>query len=235
MATKYFPSHSRGSADYGWLKATYSFSFSDYYNPERMHFGVLRVLNDDIVAPHSGFDTHPHQNMEIITIPLEGSLKHADSTGGKGLITAGEIQVMSAGSGIYHSEHNGSDVDLNLFQIWIFPREKNIAPRYDQQQISDLIKPNQLSLVVSGVKDQPGLYIHQDAWLSLGKFDQAMEVKYTLKHPNNGVFAMVIEGECTLEGVGMNKRDAIEISEIQQLNLQTTQGLYILFIEVPLR
>jgi redox-sensitive bicupin YhaK (pirin superfamily) len=235
MNLQYYPSNSRGHADYGWLKATYSFSFSEYYKPSRMHFGVLRVLNDDIVAPNSGFDTHPHQNMEIITIPFKGAIKHADSTGGQGLITAGEIQVMSAGTGIYHSEHNGSSEDLNLFQIWIFPRTKDVQPRYDQQQISNLLNPNELSLVVSGVNGNQGLYIHQDAWLSLGKFDQELTVTYKLNNPANGVFAIVIEGTCQIENVDLSRRDAVEVTDSDQIILKTQPGLYVLFIEVPLQ
>lgn len=235
MNVKLYPSNTRGQANYGWLKATYSFSFSEYYNPSRMHFGVLRVLNDDIVAPHSGFDTHPHQNMEIITIPFSGVVKHADSTGGRGLITAGEIQVMSAGTGIYHSEHNSSNEDLNLFQIWIFPRAKDLPPRYDQQLISKLLVTNELCLVVSGVEGNRGLYIHQDAWLSLGKFDKNSEVSYTLNNPANGVFAIVIEGSCQIENMDLNRRDAIEITDTAQITLNAQAGLYVLFIEVPLQ
>ena len=235
MKTQIYPAGSRGSAEHGWLHTRFSFSFAEYYDPSRVHFGMLRVLNDDIIEPGQGFGTHPHQNMEIITIPHSGVVKHKDSTGGEGLVSAGEIQVMSAGSGIYHSEFNGSDTEmLSLFQIWIFPREKNIKPRYDQKLIAGMLKPNELQVVVSGEKDTDVIWINQDAWLSLGKFDKVTKTGYQLKRSGNGVFMIVIEGSASINGNLLEKRDAIEITATENFEFEAHANSYLLVIEVPM-
>ena len=225
----------RGKADFGWLKANYSFSFANYYNPDRIHFGVLRVLNDDHVAAGMGFSTHPHDNMEIITIPLEGTIAHKDSMGNSGTITAGEIQVMSAGTGIYHSEFNHSaDQDLKLFQIWIFPNKENVTPRYDQMRLQEE-KRNHWNQILSPNPDDAGVWIHQDAWFHMGSFDAGVNTTYTLKKPaTHGVYAMIVEGNATINGQALNRRDGFGIWNVTELNIQADSDARILLMEVPM-
>lgn len=225
----------RGKADFGWLKANYSFSFSNYYNPERIHFGVLRVLNDDTIGAGAGFGTHPHDNMEIITIPLKGAIAHRDSLGSAGLIKVHDVQVMSAGSGIQHSEYNASKTEeAQLFQIWIFPKEKNVAPRYDQKTFLPENRKNQLMTVVSPQYEGQGLYIHQDAWISLGNFDQDLSLTYQVKRPENGVYFMVIEGEVEINGTTLGRRDAWGISGVSDFTLTAKTAAEILVLDVPM-
>ncbi len=227
---------SRGSADYGWLKTNYSFSFANYYNPDRMNFGVLRVLNDDFIAAGMGFNTHPHDNMEIITIPLQGVVAHKDSMGNAGTITAGEVQVMSAGTGIQHSEFNHlKDTDLRLFQIWIFPNKANVTPRYDQMKLP-LEKKNELNQILSPSADDAGVWIHQDAWFNLGTFDKDHTFSYTLKQPKtHGVYAFIVEGDFTINGQALNKRDGFGLWNLSELNIQANSDeARILLMEVPM-
>ena len=230
-----YRSEDRGRANYGWLDTKYSFSFSDYYNPDMMNFGLLRVLNDDIVFPGMGFGTHPHNNMEIITIILEGALEHKDSMGSGSVIKKDEIQVMSAGSGITHSEFNPSkDEKVNLLQLWIFPKEKNIEPRYDQKTFPEQERKNKLSTAVSGLKKDDALYIHQDAEIKLGYFEKEKTLKYKLNSPSNGVYVFLIEGYASIEDEAIFKRDAIGISDTDTINFNFIDDTKFVLIEVPM-
>ena len=236
MKFQIYKAASRGFADHGWLKAKHSFSFANYYHPDKVHFGALRVLNDDEIAGGGGFPKHPHDNMEIITIPLSGSMAHEDSMGNASTIRAGEIQVMSAGTGIFHSEFNASkEVALNLFQIWIFPNKKNVTPRYDQIKINTLNEDNELFQILSPHKDDDGVWIHQDAWFHMGKYSIDKEETYALKKNGNGLYIMVIDGEIELADTTLKKRDAIAISNTQKVNFKTNIGTKVLLIEVPLK
>ncbi|HTK18095.1 MAG TPA: pirin family protein [Mucilaginibacter sp.] len=230
------PANERGHNDIGWLKANFSFSFGPYYNPAKVHFGALRVLNDDIIAGGSGFGTHPHDNMEIITIPISGALEHRDSMGNIGVITAGEVQVMSAGTGIQHSEYNHSKTeDANTLQIWLFPKEMNIEPRYDQKSFIEDLKPNQFTTLVSPVKGGEALWINQDAIFSMGDFEPEQLVKYDIQIPGNGAYIFVIEGQIAVEGTNLNKRDALGVEEVSSFAIETLKQSRILIMEVPMR
>ena len=224
----------RGEANHGWLHAKHSFSFANYFNPERIQFGALRVLNDDTVAPGMGFGTHPHDNMEIITIPLEGALEHKDSMDNVGVIEADEIQVMSAGTGVYHSEYNrNKDQAVSLLQIWVFPNEQNVKPRYDQKNIKDLKKVNDLYPVVNPDPEAPGMWIHQDAWFHMGDFDTTTELEYALHKKGNGVYAFLIEGTAEIAGEKLQKRDALGVWDTDGFSLKANPHSRILLIEVP--
>jgi redox-sensitive bicupin YhaK (pirin superfamily) len=235
MKTIVHPAAERGIADHGWLKARHSFSFSSYYHPEKMQFGALRVLNDDTIAPGMGFGKHSHDNMEIITIPLSGGVKHGDSMGNEGIIKPGEVQIMSAGTGVIHSEHNASSSEtLNLFQIWIMPELRNIAPRYDQKQFEVSDRLNKFQTLVSPEKSGSTLWINQQAWLSLGKFDKASSVNYNLHIPNNGVYVMVVSGELEVAGQLLGERDAIGVSDVSVIKLKFLKETEVLMIEIPM-
>jgi len=235
MKTIFHSEDSRGSANHGWLKAKHSFSFANYYNPERINFGVLRVLNDDTIDAGQGFATHPHDNMEIITIPLNGDLEHKDSMGNSGIIRAGEIQVMSAGTGIQHSEFNANkNKDLKLLQIWVFPNKQNVEPRYDQVSIQDLEKENELFQIVSPNKNDTGVWIHQDAWFYMGNLKKGWKNKYNLKGENNGVYVFLIDGKVKIGTHILNKRDALGISEANNFEIEVMADAQILLIEVPM-
>jgi redox-sensitive bicupin YhaK (pirin superfamily) len=228
-------SETRGQANHGWLKANHSFSFANWYNPERIHFGALRVLNDDIVAPGMGFGTHPHDNMEIITIPLKGSLRHQDSMGFSEVIHSGEVQVMSAGTGIYHSEYNASDLDeINLFQIWIFPNKQDVEPRYDQISYHWEECKNCFLQLVSPNKNDKGTWIHQDAWIQIAEISENETISYQLKNSNNGVYFMNIEGTVYVMQHELKNRDAIGIWNENQIQITTKTNAKILAIEVPM-
>ncbi len=235
MNTVFHAADSRGAANHGWLKAKHSFSFAQYFNPERTQFGALRVLNDDIVAPGMGFGMHPHDNMEIITIPLKGALEHKDSMNNVGVIEADEIQVMSAGTGVYHSEYNkNTDQEVNLLQIWLFPNAQNVTPRYDQKSIADLKIPNSLYPVVTPEQRSDRLWIHQNAWFHLGDFTQPTTLDYTLKDPSNGVYAFVIEGKVILADTPLEKRDALGVWNTDSFTLSASENTRILLMEVPM-
>jgi redox-sensitive bicupin YhaK (pirin superfamily) len=236
MKKVFHPANERGHNDIGWLKANFSFSFGPYYNPEKVHFGALRVLNDDIIAGGKGFGAHPHDNMEIITIPLFGALEHEDSMGNIGVIKAGEVQVMSAGTGIQHSEYNHSKTEAaNTLQIWLFPKEMNIEPRYDQKSFANNLKPNQLTTLVSPVKDGDALWINQDAIFSMGDFDAGKQVKYGIKIPGNGAYIFLIDGNISIDEADLNKRDALGVYDTGSLTIETKAHSRILIIEVPMR
>lgn len=225
---------SRGHANHGWLDAHHSFSFANYYNPERTRFGVLRVLNDDIVQPGEGFGTHPHDNMEIVTIPLKGELAHKDSTGNKEVIHPNEVQIMSAGSGLTHSEFNNSKTDeVNLLQIWVFPKEKNIKPRYDQKVFEPSGRLNKIQTLVSP-KDESALWINQDAYFSRTDIEKGKSVDYELNTKKNGVYIFVIEGKIEIDGDMLSRRDAIGIQETERIKIKAEDNSEVLIIEIPL-
>jgi hypothetical protein len=225
----------RGRSDFGWLRARYSFSFSRYYNPDRMGFGQLRVLNDDIIDPGMGFDTHPHENMEIITIPLEGKLKHTDSNGHSEIISPGEVQVMSAGSGIYHSEHNASQEDeLNLLQIWIHPAYRGIDPRYDERRFNPDEWHNHFRLLVSGEKSDDCLYINQKAAISRARLDAGREIEYKMKYPDNVAYLFMISGNGNIDGESLRQRDAIGISNAGEFPIKAVSDSDMIVLDVPM-
>ena len=235
MKKVFHPASSRGAADHGWLQAKHSFSFANYYDSERVQFGALRVLNDDIIAPGMGFGTHPHDNMEIITIPLDGALEHKDSMDNIGVIETDEIQVMSAGSGVYHSEYNkNKDQSVSLLQIWVFPNKKNVTPRYDQKNIKDLKKVNSFYPIVTPNQKGPGMWIHQDAWFHLGEFDKETRINYKINKKGNGVYAFLIEGSVQIDGESLEKRDALGLWDTESFELLANPNSRILLIEVPL-
>ncbi len=236
MNTVLHKAKTRGHANHGWLDTNHTFSFANYHNPDRMHFGVLRVLNDDRVAPGKGFGTHPHDNMEIISIPLEGDLEHKDSMGNVGVIRQGDIQVMSAGTGVFHSEYNKNhDQDVQFLQIWVFPNERQVKPRYDQISIAEITKPNQFNQVLSPNAEDQGVWIHQDAWFSLGQFDETTETEYKVKTNTNGVYAFIIEGEATIEGQELEKRDGFGVWNKDSIGIKAEKDSKILLMEVPMR
>lgn len=234
MKTILHTADSRGHAQFGWLNSYHSFSFGHYYNPERVHFGALRVLNDDTVAPGMGFSKHPHDNMEIVSIPMYGDLHHKDSTGRDEIIREHDVQIMSAGSGIAHSEMNANrDKEVKFLQIWVFPKEKNITPRYEQKNFRPEDRQNQLLTVVAP-NDENAVHINQDAWFSLGAFDAGKTVNYDLHKKGNGVYVFVLDGKLTINGQALGKRDALGISEADSFSIEATDKSSFLLIEVPM-
>jgi len=225
----------RGRAFFGWLESYHSFSFGHYHNPERMQFGALRVLNDDRVAPGRGFDTHPHRNMEIISIPLRGDLEHQDSMGNTSVIRAGDVQVMSAGTGVAHSEYNkNADQEVAFLQIWVLPDRANVEPRYDQIRLDTEALRNQWYTVLGPRGKHPGLWIHQDAWFHLGDFEAGQESAYTLHDANHGLYIFVIEGSAEVAGEVLHRRDGLGISEAGTLAFRFLEPSRVLLMEVPL-
>ena len=226
---------SRGHADHGWLNAYHSFSFASWYNPDRVQFGMLRVLNDDTIAAGMGFGTHPHDNMEIITIPLEGDLAHKDSMGNGTTIKSGDIQVMSAGTGIQHSEFNPNhDQHTKLFQIWLFPKYRNVEPRYQQITLDQSLQKNDFAQILSPNSDDAGVWIHQDAWFYLSDFDADFSKKLSLKKEGNGFYIMNIEGEIEVNGEKLEKRDAIGIWETNEIEIKANSNAKFLVMEIPM-
>ena len=227
---------SRGKADHGWLLSQHTFSFANYYNPERMHFGVLRVLNDDKVEAGRGFGTHPHDNMEIISIPLEGDLEHKDSMGNTAVIRSGDIQVMSAGTGIMHSEFNkNSDKLVKFLQIWIYPKKRNVTPRYDQITLDKTKGHNTLQQILSPNADDEGVWIHQDAWFHLGTFDQNTETHYQIRKKGNGIYVFILKGSVEIGGETLEERDGFGVWDIQDITIKALkEGTEILLMEVPM-
>jgi redox-sensitive bicupin YhaK (pirin superfamily) len=225
----------RGKADHGWLHSYHSFSFASYYNPERMHFGALRVLNDDTVDAGQGFGKHPHDNMEIISIPLEGDLEHKDSMNNVAVIKNGDIQVMSAGTGIYHSEYNQSrESRVKFLQIWVFPNKRDVTPRYDQITLNLEDRHNKLQQILSPNPDDAGVWIYQDAWFNLGKFDKGVGAAYQLHKPGQGVYAFILSGDVNINGHDLATRDALGIWEVDELNITATTNAEFLLMEVPM-
>jgi len=225
----------RGLADHGWLKSYHTFSFADYYNPDRIHFGALRVLNDDKVAPGMGFGTHPHNDMEIISIPLEGDLEHKDSIGNTTIIKHGDIQVMSAGTGVRHSEYNkNKDQEVKFLQIWVIPNKKGVTPRYDQITLNENDRLNKLQQIVSPDANDSGVWIHQDAWFHLGKMTKGTSLEYDFKKNGNGVYVFVLDGDVTVNDTSLNKRDGFGIWDTDKLKLIADSDTEVLLMEVPM-
>jgi redox-sensitive bicupin YhaK (pirin superfamily) len=235
MKSVFHPAQERGHANHGWLDAHHSFSFASWYEPSRMHFGALRVLNDDIVAAGAGFGMHPHRDMEIITVPLSGSLQHRDDMGNGSVIGAEDVQVMSAGTGVYHSEFNpSSDRSVNLFQLWIFPKEKGIAPRYDQRKFLPQERLNRIQTLASGFPGNEGLYIHQDACVSRVSLEQGHSLEYPISNKGNGAYVMVIEGESEIGGSRAQRRDAVGIWDTDTVRLHAVTAAELLIIDIPM-
>ncbi|WP_313579300.1 pirin family protein [Chishuiella sp.] len=235
MKFQVYKSDARGGADHGWLNTKHSYSFANYYDPNRIHFGALRVVNDDIISGGMGFGKHPHDNMEIITIPTKGGISHQDSMGTGSIIEAGDIQVMSAGTGVYHSEMNAYEKqEGHFFQIWIIPNKRNVEPRYQQLSIKDVAKTNKLYQVLSPNPDDQGVWIHQDAWISLGRYTESTKETYHLKGKNNGIFLMVVEGEIEFEGNKLQRRDVVEIENIEEISFLASKNTNIMLIEIPM-
>lgn len=228
---------SRGAANHGWLQSFHTFSFANYYNPSRIHFGALRVLNDDTVSGGMGFGEHPHDNMEIISIPLEGDLEHKDSMGNTTVIRNGDIQVMSAGTGIYHSEYNrNKDATVKFLQIWIFPNKKNVTPRYDQITMNPADRQNQFQQVLSPNPEDAGVWVHQDAWFHLGKFDQDFSVDYSIKKEGNGLYVFVLSGQFEVDGQIVKTRDGLGIRQASDVSFKAlSPGAEVLLMEVPMQ
>ena len=225
----------RGTADYGWLKPNFYFSFGQYYNPEKVHFGMLRVLNDDFIAGGGKFQTHPHDNMEIVTIPFSGALEHRDSTGGAGLIKAGDIQIMSAGTGVEHSEANASATEpVTLFQVWVFPKVKNISPRYDQRSFDITDRINQWQVVVSPREEDGALWINQDARFSLTKLSAGNSLSYTNAFKGNGVYLVVMNGSVKINDILLGRRDALGISDTDSFSITASEDAELLAVEIPM-
>lgn len=235
MQTILHKADTRGLADHGWLRSNHTFSFASYYNPERMHFGALRVLNDDYVAPGRGFGKHPHDNMEIISIPLSGDLKHEDSMGNTTTIRQGDVQAMSAGTGVAHSEMNAkADEAVEFLQIWVFPKSRNIAPKYSQITLENAALENQLDQIVSPNADDRGVAINQDAWFHLGNLSAGTGLNYDLKKSGNGVYAFVLDGDVTIAGQALNKRDGFGVWDVDQLSITADSDARLLLMEVPM-
>lgn len=226
---------SRGLADHGWLLSRHTFSFANYYNRQRMNFGLLRVINDDIVNPSMGFGTHPHENMEIVSIPLAGSLRHQDSMGNKHVIATGEVQIMSAGSGLTHSEYNNSDQDdVNFLQIWIFPKEKNIPPRYGQKLFDKADRQNRFQTLVSPEKSSESIWINQDAWFSMANLDAGKQTHFEKHLKESGVYFFVIEGNVQIDGHSLEQRDGLGLEQGKNYLIQAETDVQLLAIEVPM-
>jgi redox-sensitive bicupin YhaK (pirin superfamily) len=235
MKTIIHRAETRGHANHGWLDSHHTFSFANYYNPERMHFGVLRVLNDDVVQAGMGFGTHPHDNMEIISIPLEGDLEHKDSMGNVAVIKEGDVQVMSAGTGITHSEYNPNrNKEVKFLQIWVFPKVKNVTPRYDQISLKDIEKENQFYQILSPNNNDQGVWIHQDAWFHIGKFTKGTADTYKIKKEGNGVYAFVLDGEVEINDHQLNKRDGMGVWDTDSIHVNATENARVLLMEVPM-
>ena len=235
METKIQRAGERGFADHGWLRANHSFSFANWYDPTKMHFGLMRVLNDDVIAGGKGFGAHPHDNMEIVTIPLSGAIAHKDNIGTDGIIKKGDVQIMSAGTGITHSEFNASKTEeLNLFQVWIFPKLENIKPRYEQKTFDENDRLNKWQIVVSPDEKDGGVWINQDAVFSLVHATKSNTISYENKFKGNGIYLMVIEGQVAVNNQVLNKRDAIEITGADGIQINILSDAELLAIEVPM-
>lgn len=235
MKTILHKAKTRGNANHGWLVSNHSFSFGNYHDPERMNFGMLRVLNDDVVQPGMGFSTHPHKNMEIISIPLKGDLEHKDSMGNTTVIKQGDVQVMSAGKGISHSEYNkNTDREVKFLQIWIIPNRKGVEPRYDQITLENNDSNNKLIQILSPNMKDDGVWIHQNAWFYLGEFEKGQEQSYELNDKSNGIYAFVLEGNITIEGQNLNKRDGFGIWETDKISITADSDTKLLLMEVPM-
>ena len=225
----------RGTADHGWLKPNHYFSFGGYHNDERIHFGALRVINDDFIAGGGAFPAHPHDNMEIVTIPFTGALQHRDSTGGEGIIKAGDVQIMSAGTGVSHSEANASPTDpVTLFQIWVFPKERNIKPRYDQRTFDLADRQNKWQTVVSPIASDDALWINQNARFSLTELSANTLLSYSNAFAGNGMYIIPINGSLAVEDITLDEKDALGIWEKDTINISAKTNATVLLLEVPM-
>ncbi|MEE4241718.1 MAG: pirin family protein [Desulfopila sp.] len=235
MKTIYHADQSRGLAEHGWLTSRHTFSFASYFDPERVNFGLLRVLNDDSVKPSMGFGTHPHENMEIVSIPLSGSLRHQDNMGNRHIISAGEVQIMSAGSGITHSEYNNSSSEeVNFLQIWVLPKENNITPRYDQKRFDENERKNRFQLLVSPQNSDKTVRINQDAWFSLADIQAGRKIVYEKKGKDHGVYFFLLEGNATIDGHAVYRRDGLGLTAGNTHVVAARNSTQVLAIEVPL-
>lgn len=226
----------RGHASHGWLDSYHTFSFAGYYDPARVHFGALRVLNDDTVSKGMGFGTHPHDNMEIISIPLEGDLEHRDSMGNTTVIRQGDIQVMSAGTGVQHSEYNKSkEAPVKFLQIWVFPDKKNVAPRYGQITLNREDSHNKLQQILSPDPDDEGVWIHQQAWFHLGRFDKGIRAGYDFKKKGNGLYIFVLKGGLSVDGQALHMRDGYGIWDTDHVDIAADDNAEFLLMEVPMQ
>ena len=235
MNTVIHKANTRGNANHGWLNSNHTFSFANYHNPERMSFGALRVLNDDRVQAGMGFGTHPHNNMEIISIPLEGDLEHKDSMGNVAVIKEGDVQVMSAGTGISHSEYNKSkSKEVKFLQIWVIPKKKGVEPRYDQISTSNIEKENKFYQVLSPNENDQGVWVNQDSWFHLGNFTKGNFDKYQLKKEGNGIYVFVLEGEVEVDNEKLSKRDGIGVWNTDSITVKASQNARLLLMEVPM-
>lgn len=237
MKTTLHKANTRGKADHGWLKSHHSFSFASYHNPQRMGFGKLRVLNDDIVQPKMGFGTHPHQNMEIISIPLSGALTHKDSMDNKRAITTGEVQVMSAGTGLQHSEFNDSKTDeVKFLQLWIQPEEYNVTPRYEQKEFDQKKRENKFQIVVAPKNNiiDDALWIHQQAYISIGNFDAQQTINFKLQDASHGIYVFLLEGEVAIGNETLVDKDALGIWDTEMVTINIHKDSKILIVEVPM-
>ncbi len=235
MKTALHKAATRGHASHGWLDSWHSFSFSGYFDPSRIRFGALRVLNEDTVAPGAGFGRHPHDNMEIVSIPLEGSLEHADSMGNTAIIRQGDVQAMSAGTGIVHLEKNAAaDAAVKFLQVWVTPNRRNVSPRYDQKSFSDKDLSDRLATVVSPMGSADGgVQVYQDAWFSLGRFGKGALTEYQLKKEGNGIYVFLIEGDITVNDIVLNRRDGLAVEEENKLSISVNEASFILLLDVP--
>ncbi len=235
MKTIYHTADSRGDANHGWLKSKHTFSFANYHNPERMGFGALRVINDDFVIGGQGFGKHSHRDMEIISIPLSGKLAHGDNIGNQGIIETGEIQVMSAGTGITHSEMNGdANEPVKFLQIWVIPDKMGVTPRYQQVRMDEHMQANEFNQVLSPKADDSGVWIHQNAWFHMGNFNKGVTQTYDLKDVNNGVYVLVLEGKVTINGNVLDTRDGLGISDTKSFKMDADEDARVLLMEVPM-
>ena len=235
MKTILHKANTRGHANHGWLNSYHTFSFAGYHEPSRIHFGALRVLNDDTVAPGTGFGKHPHDNMEIVSIPLSGDLEHQDSTGRHEIIKQGDVQIMSGGSGIFHSEKNANrNKEVKFLQIWVLPKEKDITPRYEQKIFPLEDRKNKLQTVVAP-DDESAVWINQDAWFTLGSFDRDATSSYKLHNEQSGVYAFVIKGSITLNGIALEERDGLGITESAEIDIKADSDTEVLLMEIPMR
>lgn len=225
----------RGDANHGWLHSKHTFSFANYYDANRMHFGVLRVLNDDTVSAGMGFGTHSHNNMEIISIPLEGDLEHKDSMGNTTVIRKGDIQIMSAGTGIQHSEYNkNKDAEVKFLQIWIIPNKKNVTPRYDQITLNPLDRKNQLQQIISPYPDDAGIWIHQNAWFYLADFDTDFSLSYSLKSKENGLYIFILNGQIQINDMTLHSRDGLGIWDTDRIEINVSANTSFLLMDLPM-
>jgi redox-sensitive bicupin YhaK (pirin superfamily) len=235
MTATLHKANTRGHASHGWLDSYHTFSFANYYNPERVHFGALRVLNDDMVAADMGFGKHPHDNMEIISIPLSGDLAHEDSMGHKQVIRQGDVQVMSAGTGVFHSEYNPNiDKAAKFLQIWLFPNQKNVTPRYGQQTFDVKDRHNRWQNIINPDPNSGVLWLHQDAWFDMGDFEAGQESTYTLRNPANGLYIFVLEGNLEANGQALECRDGLGITGSTEVRFTFTSDAQVLLMEVPM-